>query len=88
MSQRYVRFNVNELARIAANAIGANICISIAKYPDGMYNKAMLLTMDNGVQVVAKIPNPNAGLPHFTTASEVATMDFVGLLLNIKAYHA
>ncbi|EPE31723.1 Protein kinase-like (PK-like) [Glarea lozoyensis ATCC 20868] len=41
-----------------------------------MYNKAFLLTMENGTQVVAKVPNPNAGLAHFTTASEVATMDF------------
>jgi hypothetical protein len=28
--------------------------------------------MDNGKEVIAKIPNPNAGLSHFTTASEVA----------------
>ncbi|KAF2259616.1 APH-domain-containing protein [Lojkania enalia] len=76
MSQRQVRFNVNELARCAAEAIGAKSCVSIEKYPDGMYNKSMLLTMDNGSQVVAKVPNPNAGIPHFTTASEVATMDF------------
>jgi hypothetical protein len=55
--------------------------VSIKKYPDGMYNKAMLLTMDNGTQVVAKVPNTNAGKPHFTTASEVATMDFVRSLL-------
>ncbi|EEH42235.2 uncharacterized protein PADG_07055 [Paracoccidioides brasiliensis Pb18] len=33
--------------------------------------------MDNGMQAVAKILNPNAGLPHLTTASEVATMEFV-----------
>jgi hypothetical protein len=78
MSQRQVDFNVNELARCAAEAIGAKSCVSIEKYPDGMYNKSMLLTMDNGSQLVAKVPNPNAGLPHFTTASEVATMDFVG----------
>lgn len=57
--------------------MGAKICVGIEKFPDGMYNKAMLLTMDNGTQVVAKVPNPNAGKPHFTTASEVATMDFV-----------
>jgi hypothetical protein len=79
MSQRNVRFNVNELARLAAEAVGTNSCVSVEKYPDGMYNKAMLLTMDNGTQVVAKVPNPNAGKPHFTTASEVATMDFVCL---------
>ena len=77
MFQRHIKFNVNELARVAAEAVGAKICVGIEKYPDGMYNKAMLLTMDNGTQVVAKVPNPNAGKPHFTTASEVATMDFV-----------
>ena len=49
-----------------------------------MYNKAFLLSMDDGVQVVAKIPNPNAGRPHMTTASEVATMEFVRL---IQPYH-
>ncbi|TVY87186.1 Altered inheritance of mitochondria protein, mitochondrial [Lachnellula willkommii] len=82
MSQRHVRFNVNELARLAAQAVGAKSCISISKYPDGMYNKAMLLTMNNGTQVVAKVPNPNAGKPHFTTASEVATMDFARNILG------
>jgi len=61
MSQRHVRFNVNELARCAAETVGARTCVSISKYPDGMYNKAMLLTMNNGSQVVAKVPNPNAG---------------------------
>lgn len=77
MSQRYVHFNVHELARLAAVAVGSKSCISMEKYPDGMYNKALLLTMEDGTQVVAKIPNPNAGQPHFTTASEVATMEFV-----------
>lgn len=77
MSQHYVRFNVQQLARIAARAVGSKACINMEKYPDGMFNKAFLLTMDDGNQVVAKIPNPNAGRPHFTTASEVATMDFV-----------
>ncbi|XPS68903.1 hypothetical protein M3J09_001183 [Ascochyta lentis] len=82
MSQRHVRFNVNELARCAAEAVGAKTCVNISKYPDGMYNKSMLLTMDNGSRVVAKVPNPNAGLPHFTTASEVATMDFARNVLG------
>ncbi|KAF2757486.1 hypothetical protein EJ05DRAFT_465617 [Pseudovirgaria hyperparasitica] len=77
LSQRCVDFNVDALARCAAETVGAESCISIEKYPDGMYNKSMLLTMDNGSQVVAKIPNPNAGIPHLTTASEVATMEFI-----------
>ncbi|KAF1953450.1 hypothetical protein CC80DRAFT_518300 [Byssothecium circinans] len=82
MLQRHVRFNVEELGRRAAEAIEAHTCISIEKYPDGMYNKSMLLTMDNGSQVVAKVPNPNAGMPHFTTASEAATMEFARTLLD------
>lgn len=81
MSQRHIRFNVNELARLGAEAIGAKSCVSIKKYPDGMYNKTMLLTMEDGTEVVAKVPNPNAGQQHFTTASEVATMEFVCIVL-------
>ncbi|KAL4969558.1 uncharacterized protein BDV14DRAFT_187118 [Aspergillus stella-maris] len=30
-----------------------------------------------------KVPNPNAGLRHYTTASEVATMDFIRRVLDI-----
>jgi len=77
MSRRHVEFNVDELARIAAAAVAAEHCVSIKKFPDGMYNKALLLTMNDGTEAVAKIPNPNAGYPHLTTASEVATMEFV-----------
>ena len=85
MSQRQVRFNVHELVRCAAKAVGAKSCIGIEKYPDGMYNKSMLLSMDDGAQVVAKVPNPNSGLAHFTTASEDATMDFVRFSLQVRA---
>jgi hypothetical protein len=35
------------------------------------------MTMEDGKQVVAKVPNPNAGLSRLTTESEVATMEFV-----------
>ena len=77
MSQRYIRYDVNQLARLAASAVGSKTCVRIEKCPDGMHNKVLLLTMNDGIQVIAKVPNPNAGRPHFTTASEVATMDFV-----------
>lgn len=77
LRKREIRFDLNRLARVAADAVGAAQCISIKKYPDGMFNKSFLISMDNGQEVVAKVPNPNAGVPPFTTASEVATMDFV-----------
>lgn len=33
--------------------------------------------MDNGLEVFAKLPNPIAGPAYYTTASEVATREFV-----------
>jgi hypothetical protein len=49
----------------------------LLKCLEGQYNKAFILTMDNGMEVLAKLPNPNAGPKFFTTASEVATREFV-----------
>ncbi|OOQ91447.1 phosphotransferase enzyme family protein [Penicillium brasilianum] len=79
---REVRFDLNRLAKVAADSVGAARCITIKKYPDGLFNKAFIMSMDDGQEVVAKVPNPNAGVPHFTTASEVATMDFARRVLD------
>jgi hypothetical protein len=70
---------VNELARLAASSVGARACVNVEKCADGTYNKTFVLTMDDGQRVIGKVPNPNAGISHLTTASEVATMDFVRL---------
>ncbi|OOF96589.1 hypothetical protein ASPCADRAFT_4630 [Aspergillus carbonarius ITEM 5010] len=85
LRKREVRFDLNRLASVAAESVGAARCISIKKYPDGMFNKAFLMSMNDGQEVVAKVPNPNAGVPHFTTASEVATMDFARKVLGTPA---
>lgn len=81
MACRYVKFDMNELVQIAASSIASRSCVAVRKLPGGQYSKAFLLTMDDGKRVVAKVPNPNAGRAHCTTASEVATMDFVRILL-------
>lgn len=44
--------------------------------------------MDDGREIIAKIPNPNAGQAHFTTASEAATIDYVRLLLSAALMNA
>ncbi|KAK2875088.1 hypothetical protein FQN49_001784 [Arthroderma sp. PD_2] len=85
IARRHIRFDMNELLRIAAIAVGTKACITVEKCPDGMYNKSFVLTMDDGQEVIAKVPNPNAGCPHLTTASEVATMDFVRNILGTPA---
>ncbi|KAI9740018.1 MAG: hypothetical protein M1818_004769 [Claussenomyces sp. TS43310] len=58
-------------------------CAEISKPSEGNFNKTFLVTMRDGLQVIARIPNPNAGRPHYTTASEVATMDYVRDRLHI-----
>ncbi|KAL4928965.1 uncharacterized protein BDV17DRAFT_281552 [Aspergillus undulatus] len=72
LAQRYATFN-GRAAEAASD--GPRKCVEIEKLADGMHNKAVRFTMDDSFPAVGKIPNLNAGLPHFTTASEVATMD-------------
>ena len=82
LEERYKAFNIQELQRVAARSVEANACLGIKKCGEGSYNKVFRLTMDNGMAVIARVPNPNAGPAGFTTASEVATMDFVSNLVS------
>jgi len=77
LARRYVEFDLPGLLQVSAQAIGARSCVKVEKLPEGNFSKVFLLSMDNGRELIAKIPNPNAGQPHFTTASEAATMDYV-----------
>lgn len=81
MAKRHVDFDVHELQKVAVQAIGSESCVNCEKLPEGLNGKALLMTMNDGAQVVAKLPNPCGGRPHFTTASEVATMNYVRSLL-------
>ncbi|KAE8153166.1 phosphotransferase enzyme family protein [Aspergillus avenaceus] len=74
---RYVKFDLSALLQLATSVIGSRSCTQVLKISEGQYNKVFQLTMDDGRELIAKLPNPNAGRPHFTTASEVATMDFL-----------
>jgi hypothetical protein len=77
MAQRTVRFDMNELAGVAASSIGADRCVHVEKCPESLYNKTYLFRMDDGREVIGKVLNPKAGRAHYTIASEVATMDYV-----------
>ncbi|KAL4877121.1 kinase-like domain-containing protein [Aspergillus karnatakaensis] len=83
LRDRYSPFNVPELQKVAARSVGANACVEIKKLAEGSFNKTFKLTMDNGMTVIARIPHPIAGPRHYTTASEVATMDFASSILDI-----
>ncbi|KAG8697466.1 Phosphotransferase enzyme [Ceratobasidium sp. 395] len=49
---------------------------------EGSYNKVFLLEFDNNTEVIAKIPTKLIP-PFYTTASEVATMDFARSVLHL-----
>ncbi|RAK97435.1 phosphotransferase family protein, partial [Aspergillus ibericus CBS 121593] len=77
LQSRYVSFDLHALVRVVEDAAGHNAaCVHISKLPEGNFNKAFLVTMRDGRELVIKIPNPNAGPSHYTTASEVATMQY------------
>ncbi|KAE8146569.1 kinase-like domain-containing protein [Aspergillus avenaceus] len=80
---RYTPFNVSELRKIAAKATGSDYCVSMTKLAEGNYNKVFRLVMSDGNVVLARIPNPNAGPPFYTTASEVATTELVRTVCNV-----
>ncbi|PGG95578.1 hypothetical protein AJ79_09968 [Helicocarpus griseus UAMH5409] len=85
LSRRRVHFDMEELMQVVNRLLRPAKCVDIEKLSEGNFNKTFVLTMDNRKQAVAKFPNPNAGRPHYSTASEVATMDFVRNVLGIPA---
>ena len=87
LARRFVKFDVAELAQIAARSVKSETCVEIHKLPEGSFNKVLHMIMDDGKEVIAKVPNPNAGSPHFTTASEVATMDYVSQTFRLSQSH-
>jgi hypothetical protein len=54
---------------------------------EGGFSKALLMTMENGSEVIAKIPCPNAGRSMYSTASEVAVLDYGKGLSRTETKH-
>jgi hypothetical protein len=59
--------------------------VKILKLLEGDHNKVLLLTMSDGDELIARLPNPNAGSNWFTVASEVATRRFVQSVCNVPS---
>lgn len=55
----------------------------VTKCTEDLHNKAFILTMDNGCEVFAKLPNPNTRPARLTIASEIATRKLVGFLIPL-----
>lgn len=57
--------------------------MNIVKLIEGAFNKIFVLTMNDGFEVIARFPTPMAIAPGHTTASEVATMDYLRNYLRL-----
>ncbi|KXS96541.1 hypothetical protein AC579_4612 [Pseudocercospora musae] len=56
MAARRIQLDLAELGKAAAAAVRSESCIRTETLTQGMHNKAVLLTVDDGKQVVAKLP--------------------------------
>ncbi|KAJ5350223.1 hypothetical protein N7541_007950 [Penicillium brevicompactum] len=79
LAMRHRKFDLQGLIDVAVKAVGMSgiNCVKVLKCVEGQFNKAFLLTMSNGFEIIARLPNPNAGPAFYTTASEVATRHFI-----------
>jgi len=73
---RSVTFNIAAFCRLAAEAAGAKAVTDMVKINESL-NRVFLVRFDTGYEAIAKFPTSLAGPPHFATASEVATIDFL-----------
>lgn len=77
LAHRQVVLDLEELVKQAILATARRHYTAVAKDQDGTYSRVFWLMMDDHREVVVKIPTAKAGLPRYTTASEVATMEFL-----------
>lgn len=77
LAERHVVFNVRALEDIAAKSVAREKVVCTKKIAEGGFNRVFLLTMDDGFEVIVKIPYSVTGPKTYATESEVATLDFL-----------
>ncbi|EGP91121.1 uncharacterized protein MYCGRDRAFT_65675 [Zymoseptoria tritici IPO323] len=80
--RRYLKFNLDELCSIASR-IGSISAVKEVEKMEGGFSKALLMKKIDGTEVVAKLPFKIAGPAHYTTASEVAILQYVRQHTNV-----
>ncbi|KAB8219928.1 kinase-like domain-containing protein [Aspergillus novoparasiticus] len=83
LQERYRGFNILEVQKITIELLSSGSCVSMAKIGEGLYNKSFKLTIGNGKTVITRIPNLNVGSTFLATASEIAIMDFLRIILHL-----
>ncbi|KAF2464602.1 kinase-like protein [Lindgomyces ingoldianus] len=81
LKERHVEFNVEALQRAAEASVNNKHgkVISMKKLAEGGFNRVFVLVLQNGFELIAKIPYHIARPEYFATASEAATLAFLRL---------
>ncbi|KZT24282.1 hypothetical protein NEOLEDRAFT_1135492 [Neolentinus lepideus HHB14362 ss-1] len=82
---RHVEFDVEALQALACQALGATACLKFKKVYELEEQRIFLLKGNNGKDALIRIPFSFAGPPKLSTASEVATMEFMRNVLGVPA---
>lgn len=77
LRERYQPFNIAELSKAAAESVGrsSNDVQYINKLAEGGFNRIFELTMNDGFQLIARLPYSLTQPKRLAVASEVATMN-------------
>jgi hypothetical protein len=84
--RRYVRFNLDQLCTIAASVGGPLSPIRTIEKLEGGFSKALLMRKEDGSEMIVKIPFSIAGPPKYTTASEVAVLQYRKRIATTYSY--
>ncbi|EAT88561.1 hypothetical protein HBH56_242210 [Parastagonospora nodorum] len=81
MEERHVEFNDEALQRAAEASVGNKHgkVVSTKKLAEGGFNRVFVLKLQDGFELIAKIPYHIARPEYFATASEAATLTFLRL---------
>lgn len=79
LRERYVEFDRDGLLREVERHLGPSHghSIHITKIAEGGFNRVFLSTMEDGFEVIIKIPYHITGPKHYATASEAASMQYL-----------
>lgn len=77
LAERHVEFNIEALKGVVTRSVNCQSVVAIQKLAEGGFNRVLLLTMNDGLEVIVKIPYSIAEPRRLATESEVATMDFL-----------
>lgn len=82
-----MKFDPSQPVAVAERIAGPNAgCADVTKLPEGNFNKVFLAKMADGLELILKLPNPKCWCSHYTTASEVATTEYVCIGHQDPAY--